>query len=134
VGRLLTTTALLTALVIPAAADQEYYEIRELAKKSGLKATQMAQWEAEAQGYASRVVDIGLCEDEITITDPVLQAKLTSKYRDNRRYQKAYYRGYLTPDVGLVTGKQVDETKRMTRCYMAVSHAPWLALRSKAKN
>jgi hypothetical protein len=117
-------------LLLPAAAsaDQQYYELRELAKRS-LTAKQLVEWEAEAQGYANRVLDLELCQGAVVITDPDLRAKLDNKYRNDPRYQKVYYRGYLTPDIGLMApGFPTLELKRQIRCLSAVSNAPWLAL------
>jgi hypothetical protein len=125
---LAATAALALLTPVVARADGTYYEQREAAKRIAT-AKELAEWEATQQGYANRVLDLDLCQGTLVVTDPELQARMTAKYRNDPRYEQAYSRGYLAPDGGLMApGLPTLEVKRQTRCLLAVSAAPWLAL------
>jgi hypothetical protein len=118
--RLVLAAAIVTALVTSAvAASQEYLERFAAAKKVNTDA-EMADWEANNQGYATGALKV--CGDWLVLTDKGLFESLNKKYRDNPRYQKEYLDG-LTATIG-----RDAAWKKMVTCMGAVSAVPWLEL------
>jgi hypothetical protein len=123
-NRLLTTAALLIALIMPAAADQQYYRELAEAKKSADTVAELDQWKASNHGYATAAIEFGMCSDVVTVTDPALRAKFDRKYRSHPSFRV----GFLTnaeKAVEIAAGKLPGA--KFIRCRDAVSAMPWLS-------
>ena len=118
--RLALAAAIAASLVTPAAAASQKYLENFAAAKKVRTAAEMAEWEANNQGFATGALKV--CGDYLVVTDKSLFEKFNKKYRDNPRHHKAYLAG-LTATIGR------DEVwKKQGTCLIAVGGVPWLEL------